>query len=227
MMSTAKRQALIIGASRGLGLGLVDELNRRGWSVTATTRGVAKDTAAHAAHWLTLDINQPDSIKAFLPQIQGQTFDLIFINAGISGPEHQSAVDAKPEEILELFQTNAVSPIRIAQLLLAQRNPTHSVLAFMSSQLGSLGHNASGHKPLYSASKAALNMMTRNLVAEVADPSLTVLSIHPGWVKTDMGGDAAPLTIATSVKGVVDQIEHASGKGGHGFIDYQGHTLPW
>ena len=187
MMSTAKRQALIIGASRGLGLGLVDELNRRGWSVTATTRGVAKDTAAHAAHWLTLDINQPDSIKTFLPQIQGQTFDLIFINAGISGPEHQSAVDAKPEEILELFQTNAISPIRIAQLLLAQRNPTHSVLAFMSSQLGSLGHNASGHKPLYSASKAALNMMTRNLVAEVADPSLTVLSIHPGLGKNRYG----------------------------------------
>lgn len=213
-MSTAKRQASVIGASRGLGLGLVDELNRRGWSVTATTRGVAKDTAAHAAHWLTLDINQPDSIKAFLPQIQGQTFDLIFINAGISGPEHQSAVDTTPEEILELFQTNAISPIRIAKLLLAQRNPTRSVLAFMSSQLGSLGHNASGHKPLYSASKAALNMMTRNLVAEVADPSLTVLSIHPGWVKTDMGGDAAPLTIATSVKGVIDQIERTSGKGG-------------
>ncbi|AJJ12387.1 short chain dehydrogenase family protein [Yersinia rohdei] len=226
-MNTTKRQALIIGASRGLGLGLVDELTRRGWSVTATTRGAAKDTSAHAAHWLKLDINQPDSIKAFLPQVQGQTFDLIFVNAGISGPEHQSAVDAKPEEILELFQTNAISPIRIAQYLLPQRNSINSVLAFMSSQLGSIGHNASGHKPLYSASKAALNMMTRNLVAELADPSLTVLSIHPGWVKTDMGGDAAPLTITSSVKGVVDQIERASGKGGHGFIDYQGHTLPW
>ncbi|CNE73117.1 short chain dehydrogenase [Yersinia rohdei] len=226
-MNTTKRQALIIGASRGLGLGLVDELTRRGWSVTATTRGAAKDTSAHAAHWLKLDINQPDSIKAFLPQVQGQTFDLIFVNAGISGPEHQSAVDAKPEEILELFQTNAISPIRIAQYLLPQRNSINSVLAFMSSQLGSIGHNASGHKPLYSASKAALNMMTRNLVAELADPSLTVLSIHPGWVKTDMGGDAAPLTITSSVKGVVDQIESASGKGGHGFIDYQGHTLPW
>lgn len=226
-MNTTKRQALIIGASRGLGLGLVDELTRRGWSVTATTRGAAKDTSAHAAHWLKLDINQPDSIKAFLPQVQGQTFDLIFVNAGISGPEHQSAVDAKPEEILELFQTNAISPIRIAQYLLPQRNSINSVLAFMSSQLGSIGHNASGHKPLYSASKAALNMMTRNLVAELADPSLTVLSIHPGWVKTDMGGDAAPLTITSSVRGVVDQIERASGKGGHGFIDYQGHTLPW
>ncbi|MDN0095514.1 SDR family oxidoreductase [Yersinia rohdei] len=226
-MNTTKRQALIIGASRGLGLGLVDELTRRGWSVTATTRGAAKDTSAHAAHWLKLDVNQPDSIKAFLPQVQGQTFDLIFVNAGISGPEHQSAVDAKPEEILELFQTNAISPIRIAQYLLPQRNSINSVLAFMSSQLGSIGHNASGHKPLYSASKAALNMMTRNLVAELADPSLTVLSIHPGWVKTDMGGDAAPLTITSSVKGVVDQIERASGKGGHGFIDYQGHTLPW
>lgn len=226
-MGTMKRQALIIGASRGLGLGLVDELSRRGWSVTATTRGAAKDTGVHAAHWLTLDINKPDSIKQFLPQVQGQKFDLIFVNAGISGPEHQSAMDATPEEILELFQTNTVSPIRIAQHLLAQRNPVGSVLAFMSSQLGSLGHNASGHKPLYSASKAALNMMTRNLVAEVADPRLTVLSIHPGWVKTDMGGDAAPLTIATSVKGVVDQIEHASGKGGHGYIDYQGHSLPW
>lgn len=226
-MHTAKRTALVIGASRGLGLGLVDELNRRGWSVTATTRGEAKDSVVHAAHWLELDINQPESIKQFLPQVQGQQFDLIFVNAGVSGPAHQSAVKATPEEIQELFQTNAISPIRIAQYLLAQRNPTQSILAFMSSQLGSLGHNVSGHKPLYSASKAALNMMTRNLVAEVADPKLTVLSIHPGWVKTDMGGDAAPLTITTSVKGIVDQIEHVAGKGGHGFIDYQGHSLPW
>ncbi|KKM55189.1 SDR family oxidoreductase [Yersinia pestis] len=226
-MGTAKRTALVIGASRGLGLGLVDELSRRGWSVTATTRGAAQDTSAHAAHWLKLDINQPESIKQFLPQVQGQRFDLIFVNAGISGPAHQSAIDATPDEIQELFQTNAISPIRIAQHLLAQRNPTQSVLAFMSSQLGSIERNVSGHKPLYSASKAALNMMTRNLVAEVADPTLTVLSIHPGWVKTDMGGDAAPLTITTSVKGVVDQIEQASGKGGHGFIDYQGYSLPW
>ncbi|CNH80989.1 short chain dehydrogenase [Yersinia aldovae] len=226
-MNTIKRKALIIGASRGLGLGLVDELSRRGWAVTATTRGTAKESGAHAAYWLTLDINQPESIEQFLPQIKDEKFDLIFVNAGISGPEHQSAVDATPQEILELFQTNAISPIGIAQRLLGQRNPAHSVLAFMSSQLGSLGHNTSGHKPLYSASKAALNMMTRNLVAEVADPTLTILSIHPGWVKTDMGGDAAPLTIATSVKGVVDQIEHVSGKGGHAFIDYQGHSLPW
>lgn len=70
-MGTAKRTALVIGASRGLGLGLVDELSRRGWSVTATTRGAAQDTSAHAAHWLKLDINQPESIKQFLPQVQG------------------------------------------------------------------------------------------------------------------------------------------------------------
>ncbi|AJI95206.1 SDR family oxidoreductase [Yersinia ruckeri] len=226
-MSATKKTALIIGASRGLGLGLVDELNRRGWSVTATTRNHAKETGANSTRWLMLDINQPDSIDAFLPQIIGQNFDLIFVNAGVSGADHQSALKATPEEILALFQTNTLSPIRIAEYLLPYRNPRASVLAFMSSQLGSITNNETGHKPMYSASKAALNMMTRHLVAEVADNTLTVLSFHPGWVKTDMGGDAAPLTISTSVQGVVDQIEKRSGKGGHAFIDYQGKSLPW
>ncbi|ANI29479.1 short-chain dehydrogenase [Yersinia entomophaga] len=226
-MSATKKTALIIGASRGLGLGLVDELNQRGWSVTATTRQHAKETGANHSRWLVLDINQPASIEAFLPQIAGQQFDLIFVNAGVAGPEHESALKATPEEILALFQTNTVSPIRIAEHLLPYRKPHNSVLAFMSSQLGSITSNESGHKPLYSASKAALNMMTRHLVAETADNSLTVLSFHPGWVKTDMGGDAAPLTISTSVRGVVDQVEKLAGKGGHAFIDYQGRALPW
>ncbi|MHB1375523.1 MAG: SDR family NAD(P)-dependent oxidoreductase, partial [Thauera sp.] len=101
------------------------------------------------------------------------------------------------------------------------------VIVFMSSILGSVETGPGMGMPLYGASKAALNHLTRSFVASLGESTLTVLSMHPGWVKTDMGGSEAPLDVETSTRGMTEQVLRAIGQGGHRYLDYQGNPLPW
>ncbi|MDN6875048.1 SDR family oxidoreductase [Pseudomonas citronellolis] len=227
-MSTAN-SALIIGASRGLGLGLVNQLLARGWEVTATVRDAANagvlDSLPVRVESLVLD--DAASQDRFAEALAGQRFDLVYINAGIYGPPHQSALDASLAEVGELFMVNAVAPLRLAERLLPLLEPQRGVLAFMTSELGSVAGNESGGMGLYRASKAALNSLTRSLVAGLGETGLTVLNLHPGWVRTDMGGEAAPLDVETSAAGLIDQVEAYAGRGGQHYLDYQGTTIDW
>lgn len=228
-MAQAKT-ALIIGASRGLGLGLVQQLHADGWQVTATVRSQTGRDALNALGGVTIeqvDINDGAQVSALQQRLAGQTFDLLFINAGVSGPAHQSVEQASVEEIGQLFMTNAIAPIRLAQRLVAQVSKPDGVLAFMSSVLGSVANPEGNTMGLYKASKAALNSMTNTFVSELGDSGITVLSLHPGWVKTDMGGDGASLDVQTSCKGLVAQINAQAGQGGHRFMDYQGQAIAW
>lgn len=218
------KTALVVGASRGLGLGLVRELAGRGWRVTATVRagglaGVAGVTV------VTLDINDAAAVAACAAGLAGEVFDLVIINAGIGLKNFNGASEA---EIIHLFMTNAVSPVRLAERLTPFMRPRTGVLAFMTSLLGSVAGNMNGGPELYGASKAALNQLTRGFVAALPKESgLTVVSMHPGWVRTDMGGANAPLDVDTSVRGMVDVLERQAGAGGHEFLDYRGKTVPW
>lgn len=223
-MDTSK-QALIVGASRGIGLGLANTLAQRGWKVIATTRNTSP-VSDSAIYWLTVDINEPTQRETLSNEIEGKSFDLIFINAGVFGPDHQDLAKAKDDELAALFLTNAISPVRCAAELLPLLSPTNGVLALMTSQLASLNENASATYPLYSASKGALNMLSRSLTDRLADGQ-TLLNIHPGWVQTDMGGENAALTVEQSTTGIVDQLERWSGKGGHHYLDYAGTSLSW
>jgi NAD(P)-dependent dehydrogenase (short-subunit alcohol dehydrogenase family) len=174
-----------------------------------------------------LDIDDGAALAALAERLQGEVFDLLLINAGILGPAHQSTSAATAAELGQLFMTNAVAPIRLAERLLGQIRPGSGVLAFMSSLLGSVANPEGSDLVLYKASKAALNSLTNSLVCSLAEPRPTVLSLHPGWVKTDMGGDGASVEIATSCQGLVQQIEQYAGRGGHHFVDYQGQSIPW
>jgi NAD(P)-dependent dehydrogenase (short-subunit alcohol dehydrogenase family) len=229
-MTTSQKTALVIGASRGLGLGLTKELAARGWKVTATVRDPAKaadvKNAGPAVSTATVDIDDSASVNALVESLEGKSFDLVFVNAGVYGPGHQSALEATAEELGALFKTNAISPLALARRL-AGRITTGGVLAFMTSHMGSVADNTSGGADLYRASKAALNSMTRSFVPTLEGKGVTVLSMHPGWVKTDMGGPDAMLDVETSVKGLVDQIEKKAGSGGHHFLDYEGTVLAW
>ncbi len=215
--------ALIIGASRGLGLGLVRELAGRGWDVTGTVRAAADRAAVEAAGGKTAvaDITDAAAVAA-LPKTP---LDLLFVNAGVSGPAHQDAGRATADEVSALFLTNALAPIAAARTLL-DRVVDGGVLAFMTSRMGSVTDNSSGDMELYRASKAALNSLTRSLMAKLGRP-LTVLSLHPGWVRTDMGGAGAALDVETSARGLVDTILAHRGTPGSAFFDYSGAELPW
>lgn len=224
------KTALIVGASRGLGLGLVRQLSAQGWQVIATVRNPQRATELAAIQGVrieTLDIADAAQVDALPSRLAGVTLDLLYINAGIAGPQDKHASAATPDEVSRLFMTNAVAPIRLAEAMRPLVNPKTGVIAFVSSIMGSVETGPGMGMSLYGASKAALNHLTRSFVAELGDTTLTVLSLHPGWVKTDMGGAEAPLDVETSTLGLADQVTRAAGQGGHRFIDYQGEPLPW
>jgi NAD(P)-dependent dehydrogenase (short-subunit alcohol dehydrogenase family) len=228
-MNSAKT-ALIIGASRGLGLGLVKTLLSDGWNVIATVRNPQNAEALKALGPVRiekLDMDDQQAVIALSQQLRDQTFDLLFVNAGVKGPDNQSPGGATLAEVGQLFFTNAVAPINLAQRFVGQIRDGSGVLAFMSSALGSVTIPDLPELALYKASKAALNSMTNSFVSQLGEQVLTVLSLHPGWVKTDMGGEGAAIDVETSTRGLIDQVNAFAGKGGHHFVNYKGETIPW
>ncbi len=224
------KKALIIGASRGLGLGLVKELLNDGWDVTATVRNPDNAQplkALGAVRVEQLEIDEQQAIKALSQKLDDEVFDLVFINAGIKGPDDQLSGDASLADIGQLFLTNSVAPINVAQAFVSKIRKGSGVLAFMSSGIGSIKSPDAPEMALYKASKAALNSMTNTFIGQLGEDRPTVLTLHPGWVKTDMGGEDAEIDVPTSTRGLVEQVNAYAGKGGHHFIDYQGQTIPW
>ena len=228
--------ALIVGANLGIGLGLVQELlGRGGWDVIATARRPEQATALQelAASYEgrlsiePLDIDDSVQADGFAARLGGRLLDVALINAGVAGPEHRSAQQATREEIGALMLTNAVAPIRLGRRLLDHIRDKTGILAFTSSVLGSIGGNDAGGHELYRASKAALNSLTRSLSASLGERHITVLTLHPGWVRTDMGGPGAPLSVQDSVRGLADVLERERGSGAHRFLDYAGHEVAW
>ena len=230
---------LIIAAERGLGLGLAREFFDRGWSVTATARPGSNQDDLKAVgekdpSRLTteeVDIVDPDSVDSLERALGDRRFDAIFQNAGVWGPMHQSVLEVTPEEATTLFVTNAMGPARIVRRLLHRLPETGGLIAFMTSQRGSVAENVEGGLELYRASKAALNSLTRSIWADIAPDGRTLLDIHPGWVQTDMGTlggtVSAEIGLKESVTGVADVVEQRFGTPGHYYVDYQGKLIPW
>ena len=226
---TAKK-ALIVGASRGLGLGLVTALSNEGWSVIATVRDPQRaDALKKLANVRVeqLDIDNLQAIKALHQRLNAEVFDLVFINAGIKGPDDQTSGSASLADIGQLFMTNSVAPINVAQAFVANIRKGDGILAFMSSRLGSVIIPNAPQLALYKASKAALNSLTNTFITQLGDERPTVLSMHPGVVKTDLSGGEGDIDVDTSIRGIVEQLKTYAGKGGHHFIDYKGQTIPW
>lgn len=230
-----QKYALVIGASRGLGLGLVAELANNGWRVLATVRDVTgqaslQKLACFASGTIEidrLDIAERQNLDNFVVRHKHKTFDLILVNAGVFGPDHQSALRISAGEIGNLIYTNAIAPAQIGQLMLEQIRETTGVLAFTSSVRASIAGNNGGGPALYRVSKAALNTLARSMYPAFKNRGITMLLIHPGWVQTEMGGDGAEVTVADSARGMLQQIEKYAGSAQQYFIDYQGTELPW
>jgi NAD(P)-dependent dehydrogenase (short-subunit alcohol dehydrogenase family) len=227
--------ALVVGANRGIGLGVVKEFLHGDWSVIATAR--RPDTAAELKSLATanpgkleivaLDLGNLAQVDGFAGSLAGRKLDAVLINGGTAGPDHMSASQATEAEIGSLMITNAVAPIRLARALAGLVREKTGVLAFTSSIMGSVALNTDGFHELYRASKAALNSLSRGLRAEVNGRGITLLNLHPGWVRTDMGGPSAPVSVEESARGLVGVIERERGKHHHSFISFQGDELAW
>ena len=206
---------LITGANRGIGLALAKAYAADNWLVLATCRhpGKADELRALAkAHEgvevRALDVAEPRAIRDFAAWLEGLPIDVLFNNAGMLGPrDGQSLGDIDYAGWAEVLRVN--------------------LLAMMSSIMGSMAENKGGGYYLYRSSKAALNMAVRSLAADLRRRRVIVVALHPGWVRTDMGGAGASLSpgrSAAGLKRVVDSLKlDDSGK----FRRYDGSALPW
>ena len=220
---------LLLGASRGLGLGLAREYLARGWRVIATARDSAAELEALAKTNKNLriervDIADTDSVAELRDTLGDEKLDLLFVVAGISGSVPTPLHQVSPDEAARVFLVNAYFPIAAAEAFMDLLKPAGTV-AFMSSRLGSIELNDYGSWETYRLSKAALNMGSRSFFHRHAEHA--VLSISPGWVRTDMGGSSATFDVETSCRNVADAIARHAGKPGNRYVNYDGAELPW
>lgn len=231
-MTKNSKTALIVGASRGLGLGLTQELISRGWNVIATERKNDPKSALRIyanqkndhLRIEQVDINEGDSIHNLQKNLVGTKLDFLFINAGIANDPSVTVGQTSTEEFNRVMVTNALSPLKAIEALdeLVTENGSIGV---MSSSLGSVSDNTYGSYEIYRASKAALNTLMRSYAARKGGQR-SLFAISPGWVKTDMGGPEATLDVKTSVSGIIDTILNNQNPGMR-FLDYQNETVNW
>ncbi len=226
--------ALIIGASRGLGLGLAQEYLRRGWEVIGTVRPGAEPGPLHALakeqRGLSLaeaDVTVPETFAGLDDAVGGRPLDLLFVVAGISNGPDESIATITDEAFTRIMLTNALGPMRAVQALVPLVAKPDGVIAVMTSGLGSVANNTSGGWAGYRASKAALNTMLRSFAAENAGDPRAMLAVDPGWVRTDMGGQNATLDVDTSARGMADAIAARAGTSGGQYVNHENKDVRW
>jgi len=242
------RTALVTGANRGIGLEFVRQLLARGDHVVAACRHPGKAAALNSLagehparlHVLPLDVADAKSrarLAHELPLVLGErddgtpaTLDLLVNNAGVlhSG-ERFGHVDQPTLE--DSLRINAIGPFLLSQalahLLTDDAAPSRTVIANVSSQLGSIANTARFGTPSYDISKAAQNMGSVLLARALAERGIVVLALHPGWVQTEMGGAQAQVAPADAVAGLLRVIDHATPEQSGSFVDWRGEPLPW
>lgn len=171
------------------------------------------------------DITDAESISKLGHRLEGREIDTLFVNAGICIARENTPIDVAERDFVDLMMTNALSPMRAVEMLRGLV-PPRGVIAVMSSELGSIQNNR-GFWEIYSSSKAALNMLMKCFAARNAAEPRALLLVAPGWVRTEMGGAEAALSIEESIPHLVKSVEAQSGKAGLRFIDRHGKTLPW
>ncbi|EME51020.1 SDR family NAD(P)-dependent oxidoreductase [Amycolatopsis decaplanina] len=231
MPNTSDRRALVIGASRGLGLALAEELVRRDWQVVATTRqsGGGLQEKADASNGRlrveSLEMTSDEQLAALRERLDGTKLDLLFVNAAIDRG-NLPITEVSTETFAEVMITNALSPLRALEALRDLVVPGGTV-AVMSSRQGSISLNTRPGFEAYKASKAALNQLMRSYSTRYAEDGQTKLLIHPGHNQTPLGGSGAPLAPEESMPAVVDVLEAQAGAPGLQFLDLYGKVVPW
>ena len=221
---------LLIGASRGIGIELASQYIADGWRVIATARsdeGLER-LKSMGAQTLRVDVANPASNSALAWQLDGEKVDLAIYVAGAMD-RASASIPPTRESFDAVMHTNVMGAMQVIPQIVPMVQEAQGVIACISSIMGSMQETTSGNAALYRVSKAALNMVVRCTQAEQSD--ITVLAIHPGWVQTDMGGAAAPLTPEQSASSLRQTLSHVLAqrdpKHRGAFLNHDGSTLPW
>lgn len=226
---------LITGANRGIGLEYLRQYCQQGWTVHACARdlstahdllAIAEQAPSMSLH--QLDVRNAGQVQALAASLEGQPIDVLINNAGVYGPKGLGLEQLNTAEWLRVVEVNSLAPILLAKALLANvQRSKQKKMVFMSSKMGSITDNGSGGSYLYRSSKAALNAATKSLAIDLASQGVCVLTLHPGWVKTDMGGPNALISPQESVAGLRAVIADATPAASGGFYNYDGTRIPW
>jgi NAD(P)-dependent dehydrogenase (short-subunit alcohol dehydrogenase family) len=218
---------LIVGASRGIGLEFVRQYRQAGARVTATARsdeGLARIEAL-GGRALRVDVARAAGANALAWPIDGEAFDVAVLNAGVYGPRTSGLEVPSQAEFDAVMHTNVLGAMRVLPLL-AEALAPGARLAVISSRMGSMGLRANPSGWLYRASKAALNSVLKDASLALDGRALCV-ALHPGWVRTDMGGAEADLDVAESVATMRRTLAALTPADNGGFFNHDGQPLAW
>ena len=220
---------LLTGASRGIGRELLNQYKQDGWTVVAACRdpGAVGDIGADQV--LPLDVTSEDSIQALKGAVGDMPVDVLWNNAGVYLDKGMDLAGTGFDIWSESFAVNTIAPLRIANAFAANvAASTKKTMAFTSSRMGSIGDlGGSANAYAYRTSKTALNMASALLANDLRDQGVKTVVLHPGWVRTDMGGPSADIDTVTSASGMKRVVDSLTDEQSGGFFNYDGKTWPW
>lgn len=220
---------LVTGANRGIGLEYARQFAARGYRVIGTARDAAdaKELSAVADRVEQLDVADPASVAALAQRLKGVPIDILVNNAGMFDRKDVSLDRVDFAAMEQTLAVNTLGPLRVTQALMPNlRAGKGRIIVNMSSELGSIEHS-NGRWYAYRTSKAALNQVTKTMSVELAPENFICVVLHPGWVRTDMGGSSATYSPQESVAGLVAVIEKLGPSDNGRFYDFKGTAIPW
>lgn len=226
----------ITGCNRGLGLEFVQQLLARGQRVIATCRDIATSTDLTALtlkhsgqlSLVEMDVSDEASMREAVALLNDEAIDVFINNAGVYGPRDANFGNVDGPAMAEVLYTNAVAPVLLTQLLIDNvRKGSGKKLVYVSSKMGSIADNGRGGSYIYRSSKTALNSVVKSLAIDFAPEGIAAATLHPGWVRTDMGGPNGLIDAPESVSGMLNVIDGLSVANTGQFFNYDGATIAW
>lgn len=220
--------ALIIGASRGIGHELALQYKAAGWRVIATARNADHIAAlqANGVEALPLDVNNLNDCAGLGWRLDDEKIDVAILNAGVYGPHTTGLTSPQQEQFDDVMHTNVLAAMRILPMVLPLVENAHGKLAVISSHMGSIASRSASQGWLYRASKAALNSVLKDV--SLNTNKAICVALHPGWVKTDMGGAGADLEISDSAQRIRKLLDGLKAENNGRFFNAEdGASLSW
>ena len=226
---------LITGANRGIGMELSRQFAEDGWQVLACCRNPADagqlralSERGLAIEVHALDVTDYQQMAALSDQLANRPIDILLSNAGIYGSKGVGFGGVDAQEWRQVLEVNTIAPLMLVQAFVGQVAASQQKLvAVISSKVGSIAGNSSGGSYVYRSSKTAVNQVVKSLSIDLSDRGISVISLHPGWVQTEMGGPNAEISTEQSVAGL-KSILHTAGPAQSGkFIEFDGNSIPW
>ncbi len=228
---------LITGANRGIGLEFSRQLAEDGWCVLACSRDLEKSDALNklAAEYperitlYTLDVTDHEQIEKLSQTLANKPIDLLINNAGVFPDiNDRSFGQTDYDSWAHAFLVNTMAPLKMAEEFIAQiTQSSRKTIVTITSKMGSVADNGRGGSYIYRSSKSAVNMVIKSIAIDLESNDIISVLLHPGWVRTDMGGPSGLISVEQSVSGMLSVIREVTSADSGKFIAYDGQIIPW